>query len=194
MSGGQGHIPRSRSRSDQPSAVTLWQGNISSRSSPAVSPPGWTLKCSRRTSAGQEPSAAAFSRRPTTHNPNPQGQLSHIFLLEADVVVHEVFGMLASSESFTAFIKHVGPKTTVVPDTCGTLFQLCTFGPDVLSQPDLIVSQRVASVRTQPQALLLGLLIPHRQLTALIPGPSGQLRPSRSSRQQCRRAGVVRGW
>jgi hypothetical protein len=35
----------------------------------------------------------------------------------------------------------------VVPDTCGTFFQLCSFGPGVLGSPDLILSQRVASVR-----------------------------------------------
>ena len=68
-------------------------------------------------------------------------------LFEPFAMLSQVFGMIASSESFTAFIKHVGPQTVVVPDTCATFFQLITFDTGVLLPPDLIVSQKVASVR-----------------------------------------------
>eukprot|EP01043_Picozoa_sp_COSAG02_P021497 COSAG02_NODE_1093_length_14617_cov_13.078661_6_plen_1109_part_00 len=77
-------------------------------------------------------------------------------LYSADLVLHEVFGNIASSESFIAFAKNVGPNTRVLPDTSATLFQLCTVSEHTINansscighQDGLIIGQKVATVRS----------------------------------------------
>jgi hypothetical protein len=44
------------------------------------------------------------------------GDAAHLGRLQAaDLLIHEVFGQIASSESFTAFTKNIGKNTVVLP-------------------------------------------------------------------------------
>ncbi len=80
----------------------------------------------------------------------------------ADVIVHEVFGSVASVEGFTAFCKRAGPATTVVPDTAATLFQLvglggatrAALGAGAGRAGELVVGEHVASARALDFAAL----------------------------------------
>ena len=65
----------------------------------------------------------------------------------SDVLVHEVFGMLASIEGFTRWAR-LAKRALVVPDTSATLFQLVDYSNALLAFPKGVhIGERVAIAR-----------------------------------------------